>query len=146
MLFGIQLIITGIFRFVAAFASDDATGATRVLRAVLGALSLIIGLYAVRHILVTLLALALLLGIYWTVNGTVELFTALSHREMPGRAWTGVMGVLSIVAGVVLLAYPGLSLLTLAVILSIWLLVFGLMEITLAVRLRPRGGRSGRRR
>ena len=52
----------------AAFAADDLTGGTRVLLAVLGVLSLIIGLYAVRHVLVTLLALALLLGIFWIVN------------------------------------------------------------------------------
>ena len=139
VLFGIQLIVMGIFRFVGAFASDDLTGGTRVLLAVLGVLSLIIGLYAVRHVLVTLLALALLLGIFWIVSGTVELFTALSHREMRGRGWTAFMGILSIVAGVVVLAYPGISLLVLAVVLSIWLLVFGIMEIVLAFRIRSLG-------
>ena len=87
VLFGVQLIVTGIFRFVAAFAADDLTGGTRVLLAVLGVLSLIVGLYAVRHVLVTLLALALLLGIFWIVNGSVELFMALSHREMANRGW-----------------------------------------------------------
>ena len=29
VLFGIQLVVTGIFRFVAAFASEDLTGGTR---------------------------------------------------------------------------------------------------------------------
>jgi uncharacterized membrane protein HdeD (DUF308 family) len=29
VLFGIQLVVAGIFRFVAAFATDDATGGTR---------------------------------------------------------------------------------------------------------------------
>jgi uncharacterized membrane protein HdeD (DUF308 family) len=143
VLFGIQLIVTGIFRFVAAFASDDLTGGTRVLLAVLGVLSLIIGLYAIRHVLLTLLALALLLGIFWVVNGAVELFTALSHREMPSRGWTAFMGILSIVAGIIVLAYPGISLLTLAVVLSVWLLFFGIMQITLAFRLRSLRHRSG---
>jgi uncharacterized membrane protein HdeD (DUF308 family) len=55
--------------------------------------------YAVRHVLVTLLALALLLGIFWIVNGTVELFTALSRRAMACRAWTGLMGAFSVFAG-----------------------------------------------
>jgi uncharacterized membrane protein HdeD (DUF308 family) len=136
VLFGIQLIVMGIFRFVAAFASDDLTGGTRVLLALLGVLSLIIGLYAVRHVLITLLALALLLGIFWVVSGTVELFTALSHRGMQGRGWTAFMGILSIVSGIIVLAYPGISLLVLAVVLSIWLLVFGAMQITLAFRIR----------
>ncbi|HTP16808.1 MAG TPA: DUF308 domain-containing protein [Streptosporangiaceae bacterium] len=136
VLFGIQLIVTGIFRFVAAFAADELTGGSRALLALLGALSLIIGLYAVRHVLITLVALALLLGIYWVVNGAIELFTALAHREMQGCGWTGFMGILSIVAGIVVLAYPGISLLTLAIVLSVWLLLFGLMQITLAFRIR----------
>jgi uncharacterized membrane protein HdeD (DUF308 family) len=141
VLFGIQLVVTGIFRFVAAFASEDLTGGTRVLLAVLGVLSLIIGLYAVRHVLVTLLALALLLGIYWIVNGAVELFMALSARGGPGRGWTVVMGVLSVLAGLLVLVYPAISLLTLVVVLSVWLLVLGLMEITLAIRARSAGRR-----
>jgi uncharacterized membrane protein HdeD (DUF308 family) len=136
VLFGIQLIVTGIFRFGSAFASEDQTGGSRVLLAVLGLLSLIIGLYAVRHVLVTLLALALLLGIFWIISGVTELFTAVSHRGTRSRAWTGLMGVLSILAGIVVLSDPGISLLTLAVVLSIWLLIFGAMEIALAFRIR----------
>jgi uncharacterized membrane protein HdeD (DUF308 family) len=135
VLFGVQLIVTGIFRFGAAFAADE-SGAQRVLLALLGVFSLIVGLYAVRHIFITLLALGLLLGIFWVVSGTIELFNAIQHRTMGSRAWTALMGVLSIVAGLVLLAYPGLSLLTLAILLSVWLVVLGLMEITAAFRLR----------
>lgn len=136
VLFGVQLVVAGIFRFVAAFASDDASGGTRVLLALLGVLSIIIGLWAVRHVLLTLLALVVLLGIFWVVNGTIELFTALSHRGMPQRGWNAALGVLSILAGLVVLIYPGESLLTLSIVLGIWLLVYGLMEITAAFRLR----------
>jgi uncharacterized membrane protein HdeD (DUF308 family) len=136
VLFGVQLIISGIFRFVGAFASDDLTGGTRVLLALLGVLSIIIGLWAVRHVVLTLLALTVFLGIYWIVNGVIEIFTAISHREMPDRGWSAVMGILSILAGIIVMAYPGLTLLGLAVILGIWLLVFGIMEITAAFRIR----------
>jgi len=139
VLFGIQLVVAGIFRFVAALASDDESGATRVLLALLGVLSFIVGLYALRHILITIAALALLLGIFWIVNGAVEAFTALSHRGMQGRGWTIFMGLLSVVAGVVVLVYPGISLATLAIVLGFWLLVYGIMEIVLAFRLRSVG-------
>lgn len=136
VLFGVQLIVAGIYRLVAAFASTDGAVATRVLLALLGVLSLIVGLYAVRHVLVTIVALALLLGIFWVANGVIELFTAISHRNMSGREWRVVMGTVSILAGVVLLAIPGISLITLVVLLSIWLIVFGMMEISLALRIR----------
>ena len=144
ILFGIELVVLGVFRFVAAFG-HDLTGGTRILYALLGVLSLIIGLYALRHILITLLALALLLGIFWVVNGAIELFAALNHREAPHRAWMSVMGILSIVAGLILLVYPGISLLVLYVIVSVWLLVFGFMEISVAFQMRSASHRlSGR--
>jgi uncharacterized membrane protein HdeD (DUF308 family) len=136
VLFGVQLIISGIFRFVAAFATDDLTGGTRVLFALLGVLSIIIGLWAVRHVVLTLLALTVFLGIYWIVSGVIDIFTSISHRDMPNRGWSAVMGILSALAGIIVLAYPGLTLLGLAVILGIWLLVFGIMEITAAFRIR----------
>lgn len=142
IVFGIQLIVTGVFRFVSAFASADVTGGTRVLWALLGALSLIIGLYSVQHVLVTIVALALLLGIFWVVNGAIELFTALSHREMPARGWTALMGILSVVAGIVILVYPGISVVALAVVLGIWLLLLGMMEITTALQTRSLRGRT----
>jgi uncharacterized membrane protein HdeD (DUF308 family) len=66
----------------------------------------------------------------------VELFMALSQRGMADRGWTALMGILSIFAGILVLAYPGISLLTLAIVLSVWLLLLGVMEITLAFRLR----------
>jgi uncharacterized membrane protein HdeD (DUF308 family) len=144
VLFGIQLVLAGIFRFVMALAADEASGGTRVLLALLGVLSLIVGLYAVRHLQVTIAALALLLGIFWIVNGTVETFTALSHRGMQGRGWTVLMGLLSVLAGLVVLAYPGISLVTLAVVLGFWLLVLGVMEVVLAFRLRSAGQAAAR--
>jgi uncharacterized membrane protein HdeD (DUF308 family) len=143
VLFGIQLVVAGIFRFVAAFALDE-SGGTRVLYALLGALSIIVGVYAIRHFGVTLGALALLLGIFWIAQGIVELFAAISNRGMPERGWTMFLGILSVVAGVVVVAYPGISLLTLAFVLGIWLIIFGGMEIFFAFRLRSVGSTAAR--
>jgi uncharacterized membrane protein HdeD (DUF308 family) len=78
----------------------------------------------------------LLLGIFWIVSGAVELFTAPSHRQMPHRGWNAVMGIVSVLAGIVVLVYPGISLLVLAVVLGVWLIVFGAMQITVAFRIR----------
>jgi len=143
VLFGIQLILAGIFRFISALATDDAPGGTRVLLALLGVLSFIVGIYALRHVNVTIVALALVLGIFWIVNGVIELFTAIGHREMPGRGWTIILSLLSIVAGIVVLAYPDISLQALAVVLGIWLVALGIIEIALAFRLRSLGGPPG---
>src|SRR6476469_10807607 len=82
VLFGIQLIVSGIFRFVAALAVDDISGGTRVLLALLAVLSIIVGLWAVRHVDMTLLVLAALLGIFSVVTVSIKIYTALSHSGM----------------------------------------------------------------
>jgi uncharacterized membrane protein HdeD (DUF308 family) len=108
-----------------------------------GLLTLIAGIAVLAWPSETLLVLAVLFGIqliisgiFRLVNGVIEIFTALSHREMPQRGWTVAMGVLSILAGIIVLAYPGLSLYGLAIILGVWLLIFGVMEMAAAFRLR----------
>jgi uncharacterized membrane protein HdeD (DUF308 family) len=135
IVFGVQLIVAGIYRLVAAFSSAESTG-TRVMLALLGVLSLIIGLYAVRHVLLTIVALALLLGIFWVANGVIELFNAFSSRETTGRGWVVAMGVVSIVAGVLLLAIPGLSLVVMVFLIGAWLIFFGVMQTSVALQLR----------
>lgn len=144
VLFGIQLVAAGIYRFVAALATDEAAGGARVLLAVLGVLSMIVGLYAVRHVLVTITALALTLGIFWIVNGAMETFTAVSVRGMRGHGWMLAMGILSIVAGAVVLAYPGISLVTMASVLGVWLLLLGVMSVALALQMRSVGRSASR--
>lgn len=104
--------------------------------AILGLLGLLIGLYALRHIVITVLALGLVLGIYWVIDGVSELFAAIEHPGLPGRSWVVLSGALGVVAGIILLAWPGLSLLTLAVITGIWLICFGLLQLVIAVQLR----------
>jgi uncharacterized membrane protein HdeD (DUF308 family) len=142
VVFGVQLVVMGVFRFVASFAFPDLSGGTRVLYALLGVLSLIIGLYALRHVLITIVALALLLGIFWVVNGTTELFTAISQRELPNRGWNIFSGILGIIAGVILLVYPAISVLTLAIVVSIWLIVYGMMLISVASQMRSLARRA----
>jgi uncharacterized membrane protein HdeD (DUF308 family) len=139
VLFGLQLLVAGVFRFVGAIAAEGEGGGTRVLLALLGVLCFIAGLYALRNLLVTILALALILGIFWIVNGAVEIFAALTDDAMQARGWTVLMGLISIASGIVVLAWPDISLMALAVVLGIWLLVLGLMEIAFALRLRTFG-------
>lgn len=142
VVFGVQLVVMGVFRFVASFAFADLSGGTRVIYALLGVLSLIIGLYALRHVLITIVALALLLGIFWVVNGTTELFTAISQREMPNRGWNTFSGILGIIAGFILLVYPSISVLALAIVVSVWLIVYGMMLISVAFQMRSLARRA----
>ncbi len=136
VLFGIELIVWGLFRLVGALTFGEAGGGARTLWAILGILSLLIGFYALRHIVITVLSLGLLLGIFWLVDGIGLLISAVEHRDMPGRGWNIFSGILGIIAGLVLLVWPALSILTLAILAGIWLILVGVMQISVAVQLR----------
>ncbi len=136
VLFGIELIVWGLFRLVGALTFGEAGGGARTLWAILGILSLLIGFYALRHIVITVLSLGLLLGIFWLVDGIGLLISAVEHRDMPGRGWSIFSGILGIIAGLVLLVWPALSILTLAILAGIWLILVGVVQISVAVQLR----------
>jgi uncharacterized membrane protein HdeD (DUF308 family) len=136
VLFGVELIVWGIYRLVGAITFGDAGGGARTLWAILGVLSLLLGFYALRHIVITLLSLGLLLGIFWLVDGIGLIVSAVEHRGMPGRGLSLLSGVLGVIAGLVLLVWPAISILTLAWLAGLWLLVLGVMQVSVAVQLR----------
>ena len=136
VLFGIELIVWGIYRLVGAVTFGDAGGGARTLWAILGVLSLLLGFYALRHIVITLLSLGLLLGIFWLVDGIGLIVSAVEHRGMPGRGLSLLSGVLGVIAGLVLLVWPSISLLTLAWLAGLWLLIVGVMQVSVAIQLR----------
>jgi uncharacterized membrane protein HdeD (DUF308 family) len=136
VLFGLELMISGLFYLLAAITLPQAPGASRALMAILGLLGLVIGLYALRHIDIALTALALVLGIYWICDGIIRLFAAIDYPSLPGQIWSIVAGILAITAGTIVLIWPHPTLLALAVILGVWLLMFGVLQIFIAIGMR----------
>ena len=136
ILLGIWLFVAGLFRIVTAIADHDDTGGTRWLMAILGLLSVIIGILFLRRTEETVTTLAFLIGLFWVVGGIIEFFTAYSDRGSPARGFRIGMGVLAFAAGVVTLVVPHLTLGVLAVIMGIWLILYGILEIALSLQLR----------
>jgi uncharacterized membrane protein HdeD (DUF308 family) len=136
LLFGAHLIVGGVFRFVEALSAPRENSLLWVLPALLAILSFIAGIYLLRHPFYTILILAVLLGIYWMVHGITEIFAAIAPHEHPNRGLVAASGVLGIVAGGIVLFYPAVSLLSLALVLGVWLVLFGLLSIAQAFRLR----------
>ena len=60
----------------------------------------------------------------------------IAAKGVPGRGWEIFMGILGILAGLVVLMYPGPSLIVLATVSGIWLIILGIFEIVGAFRLR----------
>jgi uncharacterized membrane protein HdeD (DUF308 family) len=136
ILLGIWLFVAGLFRIVVAIADHEDTGGTRWLMAVLGLLSVIIGILFLRHTNETVTTLAFLIGLFWVVGGIIEFFNAYSDHGSPARGFRIVMGILAFAAGIVTLVWPHLTLNVLAVIMGIWLILYGVLEIALSLQIR----------
>lgn len=134
LLFGLQLFVGGLFSLVRAFTRGGE--GSRVLLAVLGVLGILVGIFVLRHLFQTVVILVILLGVYWVLHGIIEFFVAIDQRGAPARGLNAAMGILSFIAGVVVLSWPSPTLLVLVWVLGVWLVVYGLVGIAGAFMVR----------
>lgn len=101
-----------------------------------GVLAILVGIVAAVLPGVTALVLVLLVGAWAVVTGVLEVAAAFRHS--PGaRRWTSALvGVLSVIAGVIILARPGVGALALATVLGVYALLAGLSLLWAAWQLR----------
>jgi len=134
VIFGLQMFVGGIFRIIAGFKADG-SGAT-VLLIMLGILSIIVGIFLVRHPFNAVEILGLILGAFWVVSGIIEFITAIGDKAMPSRGLAIFSSVIGFLAGVVVLSYPSASLSFLAWLLGLWLVLMATIGIVAAFKMR----------
>jgi uncharacterized membrane protein HdeD (DUF308 family) len=140
VLFGAYLLITGIAQVIFAFSLHVSAGG-RVLLFISGAASLILAVLAFRHFGegYAVLLLAIWIAVGFIFRGVATTVSAISDPGMPGRGWEIFFGIISVIAGVVVLAYPFDSIVTLAWVVGIWLIVLGVFEMVSAFGIRKAG-------
>ncbi|OBJ71650.1 HdeD family acid-resistance protein [Mycobacterium sp. 1274756.6] len=147
ILFGAYLLVTGVAQVIFAFSLHITAGG-RVLSFISGAASVILAVLAFRHFgddpSVAIWLLAIWIGIGFILRGTAATVSAISDPELPGRGWTIFVGVLSLLAGLVMLASPFASLFILTLVTGSWLIVIGIFEIVSAVSMRSAAKRVDR--
>lgn len=133
--FGAYLLVTGIAQVVFAF-SLHVSASGRVLLFISGAAALILAVLCFRSLQESILLLAIWIGVGFIFRGVATAVSAISDPTLPGRAWEIFIGVISLIAGVVMLAWPFESLETLTVFAGIGLIVLGVFEIVSAFGIR----------
>ncbi|WP_327313687.1 HdeD family acid-resistance protein [Streptomyces sp. NBC_01235] len=134
VLIGLYLLVTGAFRFVAAFAREE--HGERLTGLLLAVLYVIAGVLCLRNPLQTIAALSLVVGVLWLVSGMLTLYTALAAKDLPHRGVVLGAAVFAIVAGIVVLALPTESARALTRLLGLWLVLLGLVEAVVALAWR----------
>jgi uncharacterized membrane protein HdeD (DUF308 family) len=138
LVFGIYLLVDGVFAIVAAgrAAAHHERWGLLLLEGVLGVL---IGLLAVGDPLLAVTVWITVLAAWAIVTGVLMIVSAFRLHTGHGNWWMGLGGAASVIWGALLFVAPLIG----AVVLTIWLgayaVIFGVAMIALGLRLRRAG-------
>jgi len=137
VLFGIYLLASGIGQAIAAF-TVNVSDSSRVLLFLSGALSGALGMFAFHDFNdgVAVWILATWIGIGFIFQGVAETVLAINYKELPERGWHIFIGVLTTVAGMIVVALPIDSIVVLAIVAGAWLVVIGTAQTVWALKAR----------
>ena len=107
-----------------------------------GVLAVIFGLYAMSAPASALLALVFVYGFYAIMDGVAALVVGVRHRRSSHWGWHVVQGLVSLVAGLIALVWPGPTVLALVLIIGLWSVVRGGAEVVEAFSARRAGSSS----
>src|ERR1700719_2887960 len=117
------------------------TAGARILLFLSGAASVVLAVLAFRHFDYgyAYLLLAIWIAVGFVFRGAATAASAISDPGLPGRGWVIFFGVISFIAGIVVLAWPFDSLAILTLVVGSWLVVIGVYEIVEAFGIRKAG-------
>jgi uncharacterized membrane protein HdeD (DUF308 family) len=136
-LFGVYLLMSGLAELFVAFTMPRST-ATRVMLFTSGALSLVLAILSLRHYGdgYAVLLLPLWIGIGFIFQGMSGVASGIGESDLPGRGWYIVSGIVSVMAGFVVLVWPFDSIAVLTLAAGIWLVIIGITQIIQAFQTR----------
>ncbi|RFA13019.1 hypothetical protein B7R21_09250 [Subtercola boreus] len=124
-LFGLYFFVVGLMRLFVGIVNGTLSPGIRVLSVILGVLLLVAGVIALRNPFASLTVLGLVIGFSWVFEGVL----ALTQTVNDSSKWYGtLLGVLSIVAGIVFLLSPLPSLAVLTVFAAWIFIVLGIFQ------------------
>lgn len=100
-----------------------------------GVAAIILGILSLYAPAVTFLSLVIVFGVYAIIDGVLALFMA-ARGTGTSQGAIILRGIVSIIAGVLALVWPGITALALLVVIGVWAIIAGILEIVVAVRHR----------
>jgi len=130
---GVLFIVQGI----ATALTTGIDARVRRMNVITGLLSIATGIVIIAWPTPGLLAVAIFLGAWLIVTGTLAVSAAFAARKLIQTWWLLVIaGVLEIALGVLALADPGATLAALITVAGIWAVAIGVMRIVLAFEVK----------
>jgi uncharacterized membrane protein HdeD (DUF308 family) len=91
----------------------------------------------------TVLVLVVVLGVFLLFAGAAEIGWSIAERHTEGWKVILARGIIDLITGIVVLAWPDVTVLVLALILAAWLFVYAAMSLWYAYRHRGEQPRTG---
>ena len=136
LFFGAYALVDGIFAIIAAIRRIEERERWGLLM-LEGVIGIVIGIITFFVPGVTLLFLAYLIAIWAILTGISEIAEAIRLREVIRNEWLLVLaGALSVIFGVLMLIFPGAGFLAVTLIIGVYAIIFGIIEVGLSLRLR----------
>lgn len=136
LLFAAYAVVDGIGMIASGLGRNGDRG-RRWLYLLAGAVGVVAGVIALLWPQLTALVLVLLAGAWAVVTGVLEVAAAVRlHREMTGEWLPALLGIVSVVPGVIILARPDVGALALAAVLGVYALLAGVVMLVAGWRLR----------
>ena len=110
--------------------------------AIAGGIIGLIGILAMAFPLATGLSVSLAIGALLVVGGIVHGVHAFAARGWRGAIWQTTLAIVSVLAGIAVLAAPAIALVTLTIALVAYLIVDGVAELAAAMRMGNSTGRT----
>ncbi len=103
-----------------------------------GICAILFGVVAFAWPGLTVLVLVFLFGFYCISDGITAIAASFAVRHQTGRFWWQMflVGALSVIAGITALFWPGETAVVILLIIGIWAIAHGVMEIIAAIELR----------
>lgn len=133
LLIGAQFVVFGVYRLIDAFT--DKTTAPGLIGFV-GILMIASGVIVLRNPFETVAILATILGVVWILSGSIDVIGAFADRHEDGHWLKVLRGLLSLVAGLMVVSWPAPTLAVVAWISGLQLALFGIAIIVTAFSLR----------
>jgi uncharacterized membrane protein HdeD (DUF308 family) len=136
-LFGVYLLTTGVAELYFALALPRSAG-TRVMLFISGALSVVLAVVSFRHFGdgYAILLLSLWIGIGFIFQGVSATAVGVGESRLPGRGWYITGGVVSVIAGLVVLVWPFDSIVVLAIAVGVWMVILGIVSVVHSLQIR----------
>ena len=134
VLLGIALLATGLLRLARSVSAGGVAGAHRSAHLLIGILAVLAGIYCLGNIAGNVVQLSLVVGLFWVMHGLVDLVAI--GRPGPGRALTGITGGLSLLAGLIVIFWPAITVPVMAAVMGAWLACYGVLLLVTVLYLR----------